>query len=155
MHWDTWNTWAVCLQCGAAIPSVLLCKLKGQRRGFAVRGLCTMAVRAILVDVYHTSDSCSCANKWNSTLSWGHKFLNMLSIKHITLSHLTSLTNYRALVNLLKMPRFCFSMSHVLGSFYRYCSISMTALVPPKSQGLEVYLLLKGEIFIQLYGSKG
>lgn len=129
---------------------------KGAKTWFCCeRTLCTMAVRAILVDVYHTSDSCSCANKWNSTLSWGHKFLNMLSIKHITLSHLTSLTNYRALVKLLKMPRFCFSMSHVLGSFYRNCSISMTALVPPKSQGLEVYLLLKGEIFIQLYGSKG
>lgn len=38
-------------------------------------------------------------------------------------------------------------MSHVFGRFSRSCLISMTASVPPKSQGLEVYFLLKGEIF--------
>lgn len=115
---------------------------------------CCDGSAAILV-VFHTSDSCGCANKWNTTLSWGYKFFNMLFIKDITLGHLTSLTNYKDLVKLLKMLRFCFSMSHVLVNFSCYCSISMTALVPPKSQGLEVYFLLKGEIFIQLHGSRG
>lgn len=120
------------------------------------RTLCTTALRAILIDGFHTSDSCSRANKWNnSTLSWGHKFLSMLFMKHITLGHLPSLTNYKASVRLLKMLRFLFSVGHVLGSFSCYCSISMTASVPPKSQGLEVYFLLKGEIFIQSHGSSG
>lgn len=76
-------------------------------------------------------------------------------MKHITLGHLPSLTNYKASVRLLKMLRFFFSVGHVLGSFSCYCSISMTASVPPKSQGLEVYFLLKGEIFIQSHGSSG
>lgn len=110
---------------------------KEVKNGFAVRGPSAWQLweqywlmSFILVTL------CSSANKWNSTLSWEHKFLNMVFIKHITSGHLTSLTIYKALVKWLKMLRFCFSICHILGSFSCYCSISVTALVPPKSQCL-------------------
>jgi len=44
-------------------------------------------------------------------------------------------------------------MGRVFGIFSQYCLISMTASIPPESQGLEMYFLLKGDIFMQSRGS--